>query len=98
LFFKKWPFNRATIQHAPDDPGVIALWDGEEVIYLGHAREGTIRAALLHHHDSAADDCTRKATHYSWEITARPAARESELLKAFAERYGRVPRCQPKAA
>jgi hypothetical protein len=34
-----------------------------------------------------------RATHYSWELSLRPADREAELLAQFRERHGRLPRC-----
>ena len=89
-------FGRVAIEHAPDDPGVIILWDAEEVIYVGGSREETIKAALLRHLDGASADCARRATHYSWEITLRPAEREAELLKEFARTKTGDPRCQQK--
>jgi hypothetical protein len=86
VVFKRWAFTRATVEHAPDDRGIHILWDGEEVIYIGGARGETIRSALLRHLEGGCGDCTMRATHYSWEITIWPAARESELLSEFAAR------------
>jgi hypothetical protein len=98
VILKRWPFSRVVIEHAPDDPGVIILWDASEVIYVGRTREETIKAALLRHLDGVFGDCTKRATHYSWEITIWPAAREAELLKEFASTSTGHPRCQQKLA
>jgi hypothetical protein len=32
---RRYRFTRRVIDGAPEDPGVYALWDGEEVIYYG---------------------------------------------------------------
>jgi hypothetical protein len=39
-----------------------------------------------------------EATHYSWEISREPAARESELLRQYQETFGRLPRLNSAAA
>jgi hypothetical protein len=46
---RRYRFKRIVIAGAPDDPGVYALWDGEEVVYYGRADGGdaTIRSRLL---------------------------------------------------
>jgi hypothetical protein len=98
LVFKRWPFNRVTVEYAPDDRGIHILWDADEVIYVGGSHGESIRSALLRHLEGGCGDCTMRATHYSWEITIWPAAREAELLAAFAAKYQRPPRCHPKAA
>jgi hypothetical protein len=95
---KKWTFNQTNVEHAPDDPGVFLLWAGDEVIYIGQVRTGTIKRALLRHLEGAFGDCTKNASHYSWEITLWPAAREARLLDEFAKKYQRGPRCQQKIA
>ncbi|TAK83963.1 MAG: hypothetical protein EPO20_15975 [Betaproteobacteria bacterium] len=85
---RRYSFNRIVLAGAPAEPGVYALWQGDEVIYYGRAYNGaTIRSRLLEHYESRT-----KATHYSWEITAEPAARESELLREYQDAYGRLPR------
>lgn len=85
---RRYSFNRIVLAGAPAEPGVYALWNGDEVIYYGRAYHGaTIRSRLLEHYESRA-----KATHYSWEITAEPAARESELLREYQDANGRLPR------
>ena len=79
---KRYPFTRPIIEYAPYDVG------------------GThnIRACLLEHLDGRRGDCTRTATHYSWEITIWDSARETELLALFARENRRDPRCQQKLA
>jgi hypothetical protein len=82
------------IAGAPPDPGVFALWEREELIYYGRAngRGVTIQSRLREYLDTA-DACAARATHYGWEITANPRAREAELLREYQRSHGRLPRC-----
>jgi hypothetical protein len=59
----------------------------------------TIRQALQRHIEQGHCPCTTRATHYSWELSLRPATREFELLlQAFEARHQRLPRCNEEAA
>ncbi len=100
LKLPRFAFTRAALEHAPEEPGVYALFHGEEMIYLGRAstREHSIRRCLLEHQDGARGACTMKATRYTWEISVWPAAREAELLKQFRREHRRDPRCNAEAA
>lgn len=94
---RRYRFNRVVIAGAPDEPGVYALWQGDEVIYYGRALgrgsgRSTLRARLIEHYAAGVP-----ATHYSWEISREPAARESELLREFKEAFGRLPRLNEAA-
>ena len=82
------------VSGAPADPGVYALWENDEVIYYGHARGGSasIQSCLAQHLDGH-NACTSRATHYGWEISANPPARELELLREFEKAHQRLPRC-----
>jgi hypothetical protein len=97
---RRYRFRRIVIAGAPDDPGVYALWEGEELVYYGRAdgkNEGggaTIRSRLL---DLYYAD-PKRATHYSWEICKDPAAREAQLLLEHERAHGRPPRLNGKAA
>jgi len=81
---RRYRLTRIVVLGAPEDAGVYALWNGDEVVYYGRA--GSIRARLLEHVDKPS------ATHYSWEVAADPAAREAELLAEHQRVYGRRPR------
>ncbi len=83
IFEKKWSFAAAVIEHAPQEPGIYALWEGEEMVYLGRAVTGGIQAALREHLEGRRGACTKQATHYSWEISLWPTLRESEVLAEF---------------
>ena len=69
------------------------LWQNDEVIYYGRAQGGaTIRSRLRDHRQAGAG-----ATHYSWEISRDPAAREHELLQQYLRAFGRLPRMNQAA-
>lgn len=89
-------FTSALVQGAPENAGLYALWQDGELIYLGRA--ASIRERLLEHLRQPLSPCTRDATHYSWELSLRPPAREAELLEEFKKRHGRLPRCNEEAA
>ena len=97
IFEKKWSFAAAVIAHAPHEPGIYALWQGEEMIYLGRSLNGGIQSALLQHLEGRDGACTRAATHYSWEISLWPTLRESEVLAEFVAAHKRKPRCNEAA-
>src|SRR2546422_3519308 len=90
----KWLVLAALVAIAPDTPGVFELWDDDEVVFVGATKgrnEGvrsTLRAELIHR---LLEDAS-EATHFSWEITYEPAARERELLAEFEREHHRPPR------
>ena len=87
---RRYRFTRIVIAGAPDDRGVFALWDREDIVYYGRAdgSGSTIRSRLL---DQYLSDPNR-ATHYSWELCADPASRELELLREYEGAFGRPPK------
>lgn len=91
----RYRFTRNMVEGAPADPGVYALWEDDELIYYGRASGAviTIQFALLEHLSGRAGECTRRATHYGWEITLDPAAREAALLEEYLQTFKRLPRC-----
>lgn len=91
---RRYRFNRVVLAGAPNEPGVYALWKGDELIYYGRAQGiATLRSRLLEHFNERVD-----ATHYSWEISREPASRERELLREYLEMFGRLPRLNDSAA
>jgi hypothetical protein len=90
----RYAFSRTMVSGAPPDPGVFALWEGEELIYYGRAH--SIQAQLLEHLDGG-ELCTRRATHYGWEISGNAAMREADLLREYRRAHGRLPRCNAAA-
>jgi hypothetical protein len=53
---------------------------------------------LIEHRGRRLCPCAEKATHYSWELSLRPATRELEILEQFLAEFGRMPRCNEDAA
>jgi hypothetical protein len=97
----RYPFLRAALEYAPEEPGIYALFDGDELVYVGRAGDRgdhSIKACLLRHQDGRHGECTMKAKTYTWEITLWASARETEILAAFYRRHRRDPRCQSKVA
>jgi hypothetical protein len=94
----KYRLTRALVEGAPEEAGVFALWEGDELIYLGRASPGaTIRQRLEEHLEQRVA-CTTRASHYSWELSLRPAQRELEILREFNRQLGRLPKCNADAA
>jgi hypothetical protein len=91
---RRYRFTHTVIAGAPDDAGIYALWDGEELIYYGRAQgDGiTIRSRLMDHYQGRVDAQTKRATHYGWELCKDPVAREAELLREHQRRFGKPPR------
>jgi len=83
---------------APEEAGVYALWKDDELIFLGRASQGATLRARLAEHLGGSCPCTQGATHYSWELSLQPAAREAEVLREFQARFERLPRCNQDAA
>jgi hypothetical protein len=93
---RRYRFTRIVIAGAPEDAGIYALWDGEEIIYYGRAQ--SIRLRLMDHYQGKVDTQTKRATHYGWELCKDPAAREAELLQEHERQFGRLPRLNSQAA
>jgi hypothetical protein len=95
----KYKLTRAMVEAAPAEQGLYALWEDDEVIYLGRASaNASIRDRLTEHLARRLCPCADRATHYSWELSLRPATREMELLEEFLAEFGRMPRCNEDAA
>jgi len=95
----RYALTATMVAGAPDDPGVYALWEHDEVIYYGHARGGsaTIQSCLRQHLEGG-NACTAGATHYGWEISFQPRMRERELLESCRLTHGGTPQCNQHAA
>lgn len=95
----KYKLTRAMVNGAPDEQGLYALWEDDELIYLGRgSASATIRARLKEHLSRGLCPCADQATHYSWELSLRPATREVEVLEECLAEFGRLPRCNEDAA
>src|SRR5258706_8022387 len=91
---RRYKFTRTVLLGAPADAGIYALWDEEELVYYGRAMGGdtTIRSRRLDALDGRIRLPPASASHYSWELCADPATRESELLAEYRRLFGRLPR------
>jgi len=90
----RYALTAVMVSGAPNDPGVFALWEHDELIYYGHARgESATIQSCLREHLGRQFACTAGATHYGWEISANPAQREADLLREFERQHKRLPRC-----
>ncbi|HET7362194.1 MAG TPA: hypothetical protein VFJ70_01345 [Burkholderiales bacterium] len=76
----KWLVLAALVAAAPDTPGVFELWDDDELLHLGATRD-SLRKELMHE----LLERESRATHFSWEISFDPAARERELLAELTD-------------
>ncbi|HEX6267813.1 MAG TPA: hypothetical protein VFZ81_13075 [Burkholderiales bacterium] len=92
----RYPFTRKMIEGAPRDMGVYILYRGSRVLYVGRA--AAIQSRLQEHMDGEVCACSRRATHYSWEIVMQPQVRELELLRDERERAGALPPCNAHSA
>jgi hypothetical protein len=94
---RHWTFNPLVLSGAPEEPGVYALFEGDEVVYYGCALQGaTIRSALheiLERVNAGRGGCLRSVDRYTWEINYRPRLREAELLREFERTHEHPPRC-----
>ena len=90
----RYALTATMIAGAPNDPGVYALWENDELIYYGHARgESATIQSCLQQHVAGGNGCTARATHYGWEISSNPPQREADLLREFQRAHKRLPRC-----
>ena len=87
----RYPFTRGALAGAPADPGVYALFDNGELVYVGRAEPPSgIQARLLEHFFALREPS--EVTHYSWEICRDPATRQTELIREHERRHVLPPR------
>jgi hypothetical protein len=88
------------IDGAPKDMGVYVLWRDQQLIFIGRALGGTstISSCLDEHMRGERCECSRQATHYSWEIVLQPAVREGELLQDQRGAADGLPPCNRHSA
>jgi len=92
-----YEFNNREIEDTTTDYGVYALYDGDEVIYIGKAESGQgLREALMDHKRGEFGPCTQETTHFRRELDPSPSLREVELIEEFIDDKGRPPRCNER--
>jgi hypothetical protein len=86
----QYEFTSKNVDHAPDKPGVYALYYGDEIIYYGWAQGDTvtIRSRLQSHKSGREGACTEKATHYRREVADNAEEREKQLLLDIGNNTG----------
>src|SRR5712692_4390806 len=94
----QYELTSKNVDHAPDKPGVYALYYGDEIIYYGWAQGDTvtIRSRLQSLKSGREGACTEKATHYRREVADNAEEREKQLLLEYRQQHGRLPRCNAK--
>ena len=93
LWSRRWPFVAYSVEAAPLDAGVFALWKAGEVVYIGSSDgpRSSIRTELTKHFREHPDE-TSRPDHYSWEVADDPPRRKAEMLELFrANHGGRLP-------
>ena len=88
----RYSFLKSVVVGAPEDPGVYALWQGDELVFFGFAqrKESTIRLRLLEHFLQRREPY--EVTHYSWEICRDVLKRLAELIREYEVNFKRLPR------
>jgi len=89
---KKYAFTQRNVDQSPDEPGVYALFDGDELIYYGSS-ETSIRVRLQRHLAGQEGACTASATFFACEPCSNPVQREAALLAEYKRAHGKLPRC-----
>jgi len=89
--------SEENISKSPTGIGVYALYEGDELIYIGKAEgEGGIRERLQAHKRGDEGSCTQKASDYRRELHNNPSAREIALLGEYKKGHGDLPRCNQR--
>jgi len=93
LWSRRWPFLGYSIEAAPLDSGVYALWKDDKLIYIGVSEESSmsIRSGLLEHFRQSEGKHIPMPDHYSWEVAADPQKRKFEMLEQFRDLHGKLP-------
>ena len=88
----RYSFLKSVVVGAPEDPGVYALWQGDELVFFGFAqrKESTIRLRLLEHFLQRREPY--EVTHYSWEMCRDVLKRLAELIREYEANFKRLPR------
>lgn len=92
IYYPKDDFDDFYIEIVPEESGVFALWDTDEVIFYGYTT-GSLREELYKHKRGMYGDCTAGAVYYNYELTMFPDYRCRDLLREFEAEHGRLPRC-----
>jgi hypothetical protein len=82
----RWRFDAEILRDVPEAPGVCTLWSGNETVYIGRTEGNRTLRDVLRQFLGA------PVTHFTWEVTVTPKTRAGDLLDAYLEKNGRLPR------
>jgi hypothetical protein len=72
--------------------GVFTLWDANECLYVAHTPWNRSLRDCLRQHLALREEGVIEASHFAWETTTTPKARETEVLGLYIDRNGKLPR------
>ena len=79
-----------------DFPGVYALYDEDELIYIGSSTKQTVEIRIKSHLSGREGPCTQQATAFCAEgvyFPDDPEEKEGKLLRRYELRNNCLPRC-----
>jgi hypothetical protein len=88
----RWRFDADTLRDVPEGPGVCTLWSGNELVYIGRTEGNTTLRELLKAFLERVEKKDIAVSHFTWEVTVTPKTRAGDLLNAYIEKHGRLPR------
>ena len=90
----KYAFTKENIDRSPTSQGVYALYDGDNIIYIGKAEgENGIRELQQRHKQGDEGNCTQNASHYRRDPSTNTKKMERVYLQEYKRLNGILPRC-----
>jgi len=86
-------FAEDAIDSAPERQGVYAVYQGNELIYIGKAEQEDTIKSRLRSHLLGDNPCLINATAYRYEVCDNPRHREKLYLEVYQMSYLKLPRC-----
>jgi hypothetical protein len=94
----KWKLDPDAIRATPRTQGVFGLWDGEELVYIGTTERGVFLPEALERPLKLKQQGLLSVSHFTWEITITPRSWSAELLRAYFNEHGVLPRYNRSAS
>ncbi len=88
-----YSWKEDNVKNAPEEPGVYALFDEEELIYIGSSHDLRDRFLTYWRTGFEGRICKQATTKYMREVMDLYEQRETELLKEYVYSNGGLPRC-----
>lgn len=89
----RYSWKEENVRNIPEEPGVYALFDCDELIYIGSSHNLKERFGRYWSTGFEGRRCKQATTKYMREITDLFEQREKELLKEYIYSNGGLPRC-----